>query len=74
MIRISTTQIRVGDRVRLSVATEGTVIEYRPSINRPFMVISNENGNHRCHMTSAGSVELLSDLDGREPCKPFGRW
>lgn len=74
MIRIATTDIRVGDRVRLSVATEGVVSKYRRGYSRPYMEITNEHGTHRCHMTSAGSVELLSDLDGREACKSFGRW
>lgn len=74
MIRISTTDIRVGDKVRTST-TEGTVTEYRFSHTRPYMTVMASWGPTRVHMTAAGSVELLSALGkGRKACESFGRW
>ena len=75
MIRISTTDIRVGDHVRTYDA-EGIVINYhrgpRPSmtLRLPFDGVTTTY----CHMTEAGSVELLSELGNRVACKSFGRW
>jgi len=72
MIRIATTAIRVGDRVRTNTC-EGTVKFYRGGV-RPSMVVLTEDTETFVNMTNAGSVELLSDLNGRTPCEPFGRW
>jgi hypothetical protein len=73
MIRISTTDIRVGDNVR-TYNGQGTVIKYRAGI-RPSMTLATPNGSETyCYMTAAGSVELLSDLGDRTPCESFGRW
>jgi hypothetical protein len=70
MIRISTTALALGDVIR-ATGYEGTVT----SVPRHFFTrFSVEVDGVRRFMTDAGTVELLSDLDGREPAKSFGRW
>jgi hypothetical protein len=70
MIRIATTDLRVGDVIRASNYT-GTVT----SVPRHFFSRFSVGVDHNIrHMTSAGSVELLSDLGDRTPLESFGRW
>lgn len=73
MIRISTTDLRVGDRIRANGngGYEGAVTWVPLHFFSRFSV---EVDGTRRYMTSAGSVELLSDLGDREAAKSFGRW
>lgn len=69
MIRISTTQVRVGDHIR-TYDYEGIVVkrsDYGVSIRTPF-------GTMDKRWNDAGSVILLSDLKGRTPAASYGRW
>ena len=70
MIRIATTALAVGDVIR-ATGYEGTVT-WVP-LHR-FSRFSVEVDGTRRYMTSAGTVELLSDLGDREAAKSFGRW
>jgi hypothetical protein len=70
MIRIATTDLREGDVIRASNYA-GTVTWVPTHFGSRFSVGVDHNIRH---MTSAGSVELLSDLGDREACKSFGRW
>lgn len=75
MIRIGTTDIQVGDHIITSAVGEGTVTAWRGKGLSRFMVhMDTANGPVRTEMRDCGSVELLSDLNGRTPCKSFGRW
>jgi hypothetical protein len=74
MIRIATTDIRKGDLVR-TYSSEGIVTSYRWSEVTPSMIVTNDQGVETHHsMKACGTVELLSDLHGRIPAAPFGRW
>ena len=70
MIRIATTALAVGDVIRAG-NYEGTVT-WTPL--HFFSRFSVEVDGVRRYMTSAGTVELLSDLGDREAAKSFGRW
>jgi hypothetical protein len=71
MIRISTTAVVVGDHIRTSSGADGIVTwtprnrEGRFWVEVDYIPIS---------MRDCGTVELVSDLNGREPALSFGRW
>lgn len=73
MIRIPTTEVRVGDHIR-TYTTEGIVTEYRRGYPNGHMTVMASYGPVRVSWRPAGSVELLSDLNGRLPIESFGRW
>lgn len=74
MIRISTTKVRVGDHIR-TYATEGIVTKVPANHGISFRVeVLTSRGTTVVPMRSAGTVELLSDLNGRIPAESFGRW
>lgn len=71
MIRIATTQIATGDVIR-SYGFEGTVTKGASLRYSEWFTVEVDGTPHR--MRDCGSVELLSELGDREPCKSFGRW
>ena len=75
MIRISTTQIAVGDTIRPTMGRKGIVTSivegYKGNLR---VVVDTVYGPENHSMRAAGTVELLSDLNGRIPAKSFGRW
>lgn len=71
MIRISTTALAVGDVIRTSNGTEGTVTWMPKNRDGRFWV---EIDFFPEHMRDCGTVELLSDLNGRIAAESFGRW
>ena len=74
MIRISTTQIRLGDEIRTYDA-QGTVVKMYRGMGRGYVEMRIPTGEVvRSTTTDAGSVELLSSLKGRTPAAPYGRW
>ena len=70
MIRISTTALAVGDRIR-SYDFDGTVT-WMPKNREDRFWVEVDGIPHR--VRDCGSVELLSDLNGRIPVESFGRW
>lgn len=71
MIRISTTALVVGDHVRTSSGRDGIVTWMPRNREGRFWV---EIDNIPTHVRDCGTVELVSDLMGREPAQSFGRW
>ena len=71
MIRIATTALAVGDHIRTSNGTEGIVTWMPKNREGRFWV---EIDLMPEHIRDCGYVELLSDLNGREAAKSFGRW
>ena len=69
MIRISTQQVTKGDVIRTSTH-EGTVLVATPHS----VTMDTASGVIRKAWTPAGSVEILSSLNGRTPAASFGRW
>lgn len=74
MIKIQTTDVRIGDYLR-TIDGEGIVTKAKPNEHIRFAVtIQTQDGVIVRHMSPWGSVELVSDLDGRMPVESFGRW
>lgn len=69
MIRISITQVTKGDVIRTS-KTEGEAVR----VSRSFAIIRTPEGDVVNHWSPAGTVEILSPLNGRTPAESFGRW